>query len=73
MIAKNQSRLIRRFVSDQLELNQDQGLLSEKSILIVQLQSYYLAYRVIMDELDSLKSNSPQCDCKKMVSMHWHL
>jgi hypothetical protein len=24
-----------------------------------------LAYRILMDELDNLKSNSSKCDCKK--------
>ncbi len=66
LIVKNQSRLIRRFLSDRVELNQViQSLISDKFILIAQLHSYYLAYRILMDELDNLKSNSSKCDCKK--------
>jgi hypothetical protein len=66
LIVKNQSKLIRRFLSDRVELNQViQSLISDKFILIAQLHSYYLAYRILMDELDNLKSNLSKCDCKK--------
>ncbi len=66
LIVKNQSKLIRRFLSDRVELNQViQSLISDKFILIAQLHSYYLAYRILMDELDNLKSSLSKCDCKK--------